>query len=161
MVEKREDWRVEAVHGRLDAACAEEIVRFWTSAGVLGEHAARERLPEVVCVVRDASGAVVGTNAVAPADVPLIGGLRFWMYRALVPPEAADAMVRAAFDALEAAFEPGGDGPVGLCLLVDDPGERRRRPQAEWSGPRLLYAGYLPGGRQVRIAYFDGARIGG
>ena len=32
----------------------------------------------------------------------------------------------------------------------------RARPEAEWRDPRILYAGYLADGSQVRIGYFEG-----
>ena len=52
-----------------------------------------------------------------------------------------------------------GSGPVGLCLLISDPEVMRRRPEAVWPGVGMMYAGYLEDGRQVRIGYFEGARI--
>lgn len=45
-----------------------------------------------------------------------------------------------------------GDGPCGVLTLLDDPD-----PEAEWSDPRTLYAGYAEDGRQLRIAYFSAA----
>jgi hypothetical protein len=73
---------------------------------------------------------------------------------------AAQAMVSAAFDALDGEFEAAGGSPIGLCLLVGDRDRSQRPPDAEWSDPRLFYAGYLADGRQVRVGYFHGAAIG-
>ena len=77
--------------------------------------------------------------------------------------EAAAAwpeMVRTAFEALAAEFDPKGDGPVGLCMTIPDSERMWARPEARWTDPEMLYAGYLGNGRQVRIGYFDGAEIG-
>lgn len=63
-------------------------------------------------------------------------------------------LIRATFDALDAEHQTDSDEPVGLCVLLDDE-QRRFRPQAEWRDPRMIYAGYLRDGRQVRIAYFS------
>ena len=60
---------------------------------------------------------------------------------------------------LEADFDPAGGGPVGLCLLISERAEIERRPEAEWRDPRILYAGYLADGSQVRIGYFEGAKV--
>jgi hypothetical protein len=107
---------------------------------------------------------VIGVNSVYAAEVGLIGGRRFWIYRSLLAPEAAEAgpeMIRAAFAALEAEFDPtDGDHPLGLCILIAEREEMKRRPEAEWQDPRTFYAGYLGDGRQVRIAYFEDARVG-
>jgi hypothetical protein len=156
-----EDWTIVVARGRLDWQEAEEIVTFWTSSGRLGEAAARARLPEVVCLLRDKDGAVAGVNSVYETELPLVGGRRFWIYRAAdegIPAATRDGMLTAAFDALLAEFDPAG--PVGLCVLVEDRAERRRRPEAVWHEPRMFYAGYLDDGRQVRVAYFPEARIG-
>src|SRR3712207_405556 len=153
---------IEVVRGRLDDDRAAQLVDLWRRTGALDEARARERLPEVVCVLVDGDGRLVASNSAHPVDLDLIGGRRFWVYRALLLPEAADAgdaMFRAVFGALEAEFDGGADAPLGICLLVADRREMQRRPDAEWSDPRTFYAGYL-GGRQVRIAYFTGARIG-
>jgi hypothetical protein len=114
----------------------------------------------VICVLRR-NAAVVGTSSAYAANLPLLGGRRFWMYRNVIDSTQADqvpAMIRATFAALEAEFDGSPGAPIGLCVFAGEE-ERRRRPQAEWSEPRMLYAGYLHDGRQVRIAYFDGARI--
>jgi hypothetical protein len=154
---------IDVVRGRLSAATGEQLVRFWTVHGLLDEATARARLPEVVCVATGGDGEVVGVNTVFAERVPLIGGRRFWMYNSALLASAAGAapeLLRTAFRALDAAYVPDGDEPVGLCLLVGDREELRRRPEAEWTDPRLVYAGYLPDGRQVRIGYFAGATIG-
>jgi hypothetical protein len=154
---------VEVVRGRLDDDLAAQLVTFWAREGVLDEATARERLPDVVCVLRSADGAVAGVNSVYAADVPPIGRT-FWIYRSTLAPEAhsaaAPAMVHSAFNALQSEFDPSASGPVGLCVLVEDREEIERRPEAQWLWPWLMYAGYLGDGRQVRIRYFDAALIG-
>lgn len=156
------DGSIEVVRGRLSDERAEAILRFWEATGALEGEAAQRRLPEVVCVLSDGSGEVAGVNSVYPESLGLIAGRRFWIYRSLIAPAATgatDAMIEAAFKALEEDFDPGGAGPIGLCLAIADRGEMKRRPEAEWESPRMLYAGFLPDGRQVRIAYFAGAKI--
>lgn len=155
------DWTTETLRGRLDERWADRLLRFWAAHGALGEEEGRRRLPEVVSVLLDGDGQVQGVSSVFAADVPLVGGRRFWVFRRFVAPaatDAADLLVGATFAALEEEFEPPAGGPIGLCLLLS-PQEAARRPEAEWRDPRLLYAGYLEDGRQVRIGYFAGASI--
>jgi hypothetical protein len=150
---------VEVVRGAVDAALAGELVAFWTANGALDEAGARERLPEVVCVVRDRAGAVAGVSSAVPAVLALIGGRRFWVMRKFVLAEAADeirALERATFAALEREFD--ADGPIGLCIPLT-PAEAARRPEAVWPEPRTFFAGFLPGGLQARVAYFEGASV--
>ena len=150
------------MRGRLSDERGDQVLRFWSDQGALDAAAARERLPEVVCVLLDDAGEIAGVNSVYPDNVQLIGGRRFWIYRSFLLPAATDAapgMISAAFAALEEEFDPDGDGPIGLCLLIADRAEMQRRPEAEWADPRMLYAGYDADGRQVRIGYFADAKI--
>jgi hypothetical protein len=147
---------IEVVRGRLDPDAAEELIEFWTAEGALFGEDARRRLPQVVCVLRH-DGRIAGACSVREAEVPLIGGRRFWVYRSLLTPEAADQgaeMISATFAALEREFDLQDASPIGLCLLLSD-AERPRRPEADWYCPPMVYAGYLEDGRQVRVGYFD------
>jgi hypothetical protein len=85
------------------------------------------------------------------------------MYRGVLLPAALgaqEAMVNAAFEALESAFDPTGDGPVGLCFLATGQEEMAASRDVVWPETQLMFAGYLEDGRQARIRYFDEARIG-
>ena len=153
---------IETVRGDLTDETAAEILAFWEERGVLSGDAAEKRLREVVCVLRAPDAAIAGVSSVYAEKVPLIGNRVFWVYRSLLDPAAAGHwidLVRGAFKALGEKFDAEAGGPVGLCVLISDRDEMRRRPEAEWTDPRLLYTGYMPDGRQVRIGYFPGARI--
>lgn len=153
---------IEVVRGHLEPDAAEQLIEFWAGQGALFGEDARQRLPEVVCVVRD-DGRIAGACSVRAAEVPLVGGRRFWVYRNLLAPEVADQgreMIRATFEALAAEFDGAPGAPVGLCVLLSGPAERGWYPEAEAVRPRLLYMGYLDDGRQVRVAYFEGAVVG-
>jgi len=153
---------IETVRGRLGDQTAGDLLRFWAVNGALEADQARARLPEVVCVLRDGAGRVVGVNSVFADEVERLAGRRFWVYRSFLVPEAreaAPAMIAHAFAALDDEFEPGGDGPIGLCVPLADRADMEARPEAEWSDPRMLYAGYDVDGAQVRIGYFAGATV--
>jgi hypothetical protein len=109
-----------------------------------------------------------GSGTFSAEELPLIGGRAFWIYDGPLPagqgpgPEAFEA----AFSELEREFDPGGGGPIGLCVPVD-PAEAERHPEAMWGDAErvhpeelLIYAGYLPDGKQARIRYFWTADVG-
>jgi hypothetical protein len=162
--------RTEVVRGRLDAQLSDRLVSFWTSRGALAEPEARARLGEVVCVRFDSGDEIVGVNSAYAGSAPLIGRPA-WIYRRYLTPEAdADAgqdMLAAAHSALESEFTGAPGEPLGLCVLVADRALIARRPEAVWPvgaeepelGAGLLFAGYTGEGVQVRISWFDGARI--
>jgi hypothetical protein len=157
------DGTIEVVRGQMTDERADKLLGFWSTQRALDEAAARERLGEVVCVLRDGAGEIAGVNSVYPQSVPLVGGRPFWMYRSMLLPAVSSAdpeMINAAFSALEDEFEPTASGPVGLCLVVGDRAEMDRHPEAIWPESKLMFAGYLEDGRQLRIRYFEGAAIG-
>jgi hypothetical protein len=122
------------------------------------------RLDEVVCVLLDRDGELAGVNSVHADRLEPVGGRRFWIYRSLLDPGAEEAAEAAMIDAAHAAladeFAAGdGDGPIGLCVLVADPDVMRRRPETVWPGAGLIYAGYTSDGEQIRLGYFEGARV--
>ena len=166
MSEFQNSIKLEVVRGGLTGVRADQILRFWARHGGWRGEAARKRLADVVCVRLDEAGDVNGVNSVHAGALELLGGLRLWVYRSLLPSadgndEAdADAMLAAAFAALDTAFDPDGTDPAGLCALLS-PAEASRRPQAEWPDPPMLHAGFSADGRQIRIAWFAGARIDG
>ena len=160
MVHGRFEGTIEAVRGDLTPARERQILDFWSAHVALDEQIARERLRQVVCVALDPGGEVVGVNSVFEELVKPVGR-RFWVYRTLLHPSAApaaDELINAAFDALEAEFDPSGDEPLGLCAR---PGPAATpAPEVIWPETNLVYAGYDDQNRQVRIRYFDDARIG-
>jgi hypothetical protein len=86
-------------------------------------------------------------------------GRRFWIYPAGSGDLDAEEF-NATFESLEEEFEPGRPGPVGVCVIVEDREQMERHPEAIWPGTELMFAGYLPDDRQLRIRYLWGATIG-
>jgi hypothetical protein len=93
--------------------------------------------------------------------VPLIGGRRFWVYRADPPPWEAEGEgpFNEAFAKLDDAFQSDPSGPVGVCVFVSDPEAIRAHPEALWERTNLIYAGRGADGAHVRISYFREATI--
>jgi hypothetical protein len=151
-----------SARGPLDDARAAEVLEFLVANGGLNEETARRWLSELVCMAVE-DGQVVGVNAARPASVALIGGRLFWIHRCVLASHSEEhwnEMFNCAFEVLAREFEESGGPYIGLCVLVDDPDEIKRRPEAIWPKTELMYAGYLDDGRQVRLRYFWGAAIG-
>jgi hypothetical protein len=152
---------IDVVRGRLGAERGDEVLAFWAEHSAMAEEEARRRLRQVVCVVRH-DGGIAGVTSVHPEEVPLIAGRRFWIYRAVLTDAAAPhelEVIAATLRALESEYDGDPDSPIGLCLLLSEADRRRLPPEADWSEPPVLYAGYLEDGRQVRIGYFEGVSI--
>lgn len=156
--------RIEVVWRELDRELSNRLVDFWVRHGVLDEAGARRRLAEVICVLFDAEGEIAGVNSAYAAEAPLVGR-RFWIYRRFLAPgsgaeaETERSLIRVARETLAREFTGALDEPLGLCVLISDRALMDRYPEAVWPDTGLLFAGYTPEGVQVRICYFEGARI--
>ena len=140
-------------------------VAFWASRGLLTPEEAEERLGQVVCVLRTPGrGAAPRSTPPSRRDVAMVGGRRFWSYRLAKADDVGDdevfAMLSACFDALAAEFADSGEGPVGVCLLVVDTVFLERNSGGDLApSPGSCMPGFSPEGTQLRIRYFEGARI--
>jgi hypothetical protein len=154
---------IEVVRGRRDAGLDDELVAFWTAHGALSEAVARVRLEHVVCVLRDEDGAIVAANSVFDEAIPALGGCRLWVSRSFASsPEAraaADEMLAAARDRLAEEFDPDSPGPIGICRMIGDREIIRTRREPVWPVSELMFAGYTAGGEQLRVVYFEGAKV--
>jgi hypothetical protein len=154
--------RVEVVRGRVGGEVSEAIMGFWNEGGMLTPEDARARLAEVVCILRTPDGGIAGVNSAFPYRVPIIGNRTFWIYRSALGsragPEDFQPLLGACFDTLAGEFS-GETDPVGVCLMASDAALMERHPEAVWPESGFLYAGYQADGWQVRIRYFDEARI--
>ena len=153
--------RITLVPGRPDPSRADAILAFLGRSGELNDEAAQRRLDETVAIALD-DGEIAGVASVRAASISLVGDCRFWVYRSVLA-EDSDALwsrlFNEAFESLAEEFEESGTGPLGLCVLVDDPAVVERRPEAIWPADELLFAGWLEDGRQLRLRYFWGAAI--
>jgi hypothetical protein len=152
--------RVEVVRERVRGELAAEIDRFWASR----PDAELRSAAEVVCVLRSPDGELAGTASARPRQVVMVGNRTFWSFDAVLDDAAGDedffALLAACFGDLAEAFAAGGEaGPVGVALLVADRGLLERNPEAIWPRAGFLYAGFAPDGRQLRLRYFEDARI--
>jgi hypothetical protein len=154
---------IESVRRNLNDERAERVLGFWSQHGVLEGEAARGRLDDVVCLLRNEADEIIGVNSVYEEALALIGGRRLWIYRSYLLPDASSAdaaMVNATFDLLEQEFGSNRLGPIGLCVPSTDAEQAQRGREVVLPETKLMYVGYLDAGRQARIRYFDDAPIG-
>jgi hypothetical protein len=153
---------IEVVRDDLTAERSEEILDFLSERGGLAAQDARELLATVVCVVVDDAGEVIGLDSAWEDTIPLVRR-RFWVYRQFLADGSSQldaGLFNAAFEALGDGFDETGPGPIGVAVVLDDPAAIAQQPEPVWPETELMFAGYLPDGRQLRIRYFWGAAVG-
>jgi ribosomal protein S18 acetylase RimI-like enzyme len=129
-------YSVQVVRRSIDDALRAELVAFWAGQGAIPDPVeAQRRADEVVCVARDASGAIVAVNSVYAADFRAPGD-RHYFYRQFARPQdrrlgLGVAMLRQAVASLRQEHREG-DAIKGIVLVAENPKLSRK------SGRRLL-----------------------
>lgn len=156
---------IETVKGHLDETVADELIEFWTGMGALTEVQGRQRLPQVLSVLRDAEGNIAGVNSALMGRVAPLGNQAFDTYRSLLAPSAdlpanRVALIQKAWQLLSSSREAGErEASLGMLVLVPDPAVQRAYPAAVWPQTGLMHAGYTPEGVQMRVRYYEGVRL--
>lgn len=142
-----------------------ELVDFWTRNGAIGDvDKATERARQAACIARDAAGAVC---AVGTAFLYVLPRLRrpMYYYRQFFAPAFRGRRQTIPFfnharQALE-QYNASLDRPESIGVLVELESSllathytRAHEPAAD-----STFIGYSPRGLQLRVSYFEGARL--
>ena len=140
-----------------------ELAAFWMSHNAIPDaQRANARALQAVCVLRDADGALCG---VATAVVKVIPRLRqpTYYFRQFIAPahrqqQQALPIFRAACVILEAANKAAPES-LGVLLEVENPDLARVFSHAIGARTGAAFIGYSPRGHQLRVVYFQGAKL--
>ena len=144
----------------------EEIITFWLGEKALPtREAAEKRLEQVVYIVREPdNGAIVAVSTVYRQMNQRLGH-PFYYFRCFVTEAhrrqllAAQLLVRIR-DKFNARFLAGEDPKaIGMIVEVENQALNERHRKAVWDHSGFVFIGYNQRSQQVRVFYFDGARI--
>lgn len=153
------------VRGHLDQALQAEIIGFWTAQGALGPDEAGRRVGQVHLLARQPdTGGIAGLCTIRPQAVPQLG-VRLFYFRCFTAPDQRSAglakqLLSASYTCLNREFDAGGNHPIGMLLDIENPLLHQRKAAVWHLGGDFFFAGIGPKGHHIRIAYFDGARLG-
>jgi hypothetical protein len=141
-----------------------EVLEIWRRHGGGAESDAQQRLEQLVFLVRNASGEVVGISTAFKAYVKHLRN-HFYAFRLLlVPgyriPGLTSKLLVSTRDFLESIY--GGDGAekaIGMITLVENEAIKENRNEAIWPASKMVYIGNSKEGNPIRVYYFKGARI--
>lgn len=151
---------------QVDATLAAEVRDLWTRAAVLADpDELQRRVQDVVCVARDAAGALVAIATAQPGLVPFLGE-ELYHFRLFVAPSARartlpDRMLRLAQQVLaaDAASAAPASAAIGLFIVLENPRFAKLIRRAVWRRSGMIYGGRTPSGHERRFWYFPGARL--
>ncbi len=148
----------------LQPADAAQVREFWLAHHAIPNLAdADRRLAQVAMIARDASGAIAAVSTALPLLPPRFGQPVYYFRAFIAPQWRTSKLVREithrSCDALE-AFARARDFPcIGVLLELENEGFYRALRKPVWWNPRFYYAGRSERGLEVRVYYFDGARL--
>lgn len=155
-----EGYRVETVYGRLTKELAAEIIRFWLQQRVLpSPQIARKRVNQVVDVMRNTEGEIVGLNSVymaayrSPQD-------RYLFYRLFIrSQDRRPGLARYATAHVAQALKSRPDlrpGIKGLIVVTENPKLTREAARRQLQRIGFEYDGRGPKGRDIWRIDFAG-----
>jgi hypothetical protein len=142
----------------------QELVELWAKGNVMADPARQARAEEAVCIARDEQGAIWG---VATAVVRVLPRLRQPMYfyrQFFAESHRGQKQAIPFFNAAKAilqAYNQSLDAPESLGVLVEleNPMLSQRYTEAHGRESDTTFIGYSPRGLQLRVSYFEGARL--
>lgn len=155
-----EGYRVETVYGRLTKELAQEIVQFWLQQRVLPNiQTARRRVSQVIDVLRNMEGQIVGLNSVyvgayrSPQD-------RYLFYRLFIrPQDRRPGLARYATEHVAEALKSHPEyrqGIKGLIAVTENPKLTREAARRQLQRIGFEYDGRGPKGLDVwRMDFAD------
>jgi hypothetical protein len=159
------DISFERVWQRANPKQIKDAKAFWEAHGLLPTDPHDWRVKGLVALAR-LDGAVVGVATARLEYQPPLRG-RFAMYRCAIAPDlhGHDVVYRMAGYARQVLEEWSHEHPneqvLGMAAVLDARQYREKQHQPLWPehGLHLNLAGYSDRGEQIRIAWFDHARV--
>ena len=154
----------ENVWGKASSADHGKVMKVWGQhGGPIGDDA-RERLSQLVFLVKDADQKVVGISTAFKTYVKHLRNY-FFLFRVMVVPMAGapgvgSRLLLATRDFLESIHGDDLTAPaVGLLTIVNNEALKQFRNEAIWPASGMVYIGNNAEGHHMRVYYFPGARI--
>ena len=142
-----------------------QVLDVWKRhAGPVGPKAT-ERLGQLVFVVRNDEGDVVGISTAFKAYVKQLRNYFFALRLMLIPeyriPGLTSRLLVSTRDFLESihGHESIDEKAIGIITLVENQRLKEGRNEAIWPASRMIYIGNSREGHHIRVYYFKGARI--
>lgn len=152
-------WKKDVTH------LSGQVLEIWKrNAGPVGEQA-KDRLAQLVFVVRNDAGDVVGMSTAFKAYVKQLRNYFFALRLMLIPgyriPGLTSRLLVSTRDFLESIHEQDSvdQKTIGVITLVENQRLKESRNEAIWPASKMVYIGNSREGHHIRVYYFKGARI--
>jgi hypothetical protein len=140
-----------------------ELAAFWLSHKAIADPVrANLRAKQAVCVLRDADGALCGVATAINQIRPRLRQPLYYFRQFLAPQvrrqNQALPMYRAACAILEAANRDQPES-LGVLMEIENPDLAKIFTHVVGARTGGVFIGYSPRGYQLRVVYFEGAKL--
>jgi hypothetical protein len=141
-----------------------QVIDIWKQTGGLDAAQAMERLNQLVYVIKNNEGNVIGMSTAFKAYIKQLRNNLYAFRCMLIPdcriPGLTSKLVVMTRDFLESIHEQDGpEPPIGVITLVENDRIKQSRREAIWPASKMVYIGNSKEGHHIRVYYFKGARI--
>jgi hypothetical protein len=156
-VEVRPAW------GLNDPKLESDAIAFWRRHGLLTDDVSPEARAKELCNVFYVGGTVAALSTATLDEMPSLKA-RLAMLRVAVDPdfrrrELAVKAMQAGIDLFERWSRESGERVHGVGVVVQSPDLFQLSRTPKWPRTGLNLAGYTSQGHQVRVAWFEHARL--
>ena len=162
--EHNEQLVFENVWGKDVSHVRTQVLNIWKQhGGPIGEKG-QDRLRELLFLVKNSAGEVVGMSTAFKAYIKQLRN-HFFVFRLMIVPSVrvpglTSKLLLLTRDFLESVHtEETNDPPIGLLTLVENEELKKFRNEAVWPASKMVYIGNSKGGHHIRVYYFKGVRI--
>jgi hypothetical protein len=156
-VDVRPAWRLA------DPQMESDAIAFWRRLGLLRGEVTPEARAKELCTIFYVEGRVAAVSTATLDEMPFIRA-RLAMLRVAVDPDyrrlhlAVKAM-QAGRDFFERWSQETGERAHGVGVVIQSPDLREHSRTPKWPRSGLNLIGYTNSGQQIRVAWFEHARL--
>lgn len=155
-----------AVWQNADPDTARDVEALWGELGAVFPRDRADRLKELAAVAHDETRKLVGACTARLIDYKVLRAHVFHFRPAIAPGAHHDETLLSLLSAAKAALQPWaqarpGERVKGILVMFDTDAYDGlyAEPVLRRQGIELVLTGYTDGGRQIRVAWFDDARL--
>lgn len=144
---------------------ADELVAFWRDHNaIVNEAIARRRVEQVVCIARDEHGTLCGVGTALVKVLPRLRQPTYYYRQFFAKALRGQHQELAFFQRCKQVLQAYNAGltqaeSLGILLEIENAKIAAAYKRAIEPGFEAVFIGYSPRGLQLRVSYFDDARL--
>ena len=149
---------------RNDAKVVEDAKAFWHKLKALPSNVSIDERARELCAAAYVGDEIVGVSTMALGHSQLVR-CRLGFFRCLVNPAHADRRIGRKLTLFSRRVlsdwskEHPEEKVLGMAAILEAPNLDRLGKRPRWPASGLALVGYMPDGRQIRLSWFEHARL--